>query len=362
MILLMCILLPSCVLAADGDDKGDEAQSLTPVRISIPDFKKVTKWSTFDSHFFPESQQKYALTLDLKDTEGLSLFDFNELLCRVAKNERISRLIGYVELLEGTSFRFNKIKPGLSTLIQQNPDIAVKYVHTGIQTPATPKKTLRSIASTSGSSFTNPSAGVFVLVPKGKTETAELIKTEFSKTIKGYEVKTELESLEAAFLSVEHRNGLGNWPPFEITEKDQIIELHSSEIATYRSTSSKPPTLISVTGMRDHYFRDLRELCDAYTSIKALRIVDSTMEVGDLDELLPLIGTRLKMIDVSSAFSQLDNDKVLPAVQDYLKGKAREDLLEYFAFNPLSPRNPPTQKLMDIINEYAAIIKSGGNE
>lgn len=366
-IFLLSIFTCCSTLSAQGcnDEKSDTSYKKIHIHLHPSSLNQVTKWDNVDT-LFPglnsEQRYKYIVAIDLKNTETLFLYSLNKLLCCLTKKQKIVSRIVMLTIKNGTSFRFNKIREGLVNLAQINPDMELEYIHSGVQTPASPQKALRSLADERQTYLRED--GVYFRLPPRKEHIDKKFFSQFEKEERHYDENQRVQLLKKAFLDVVDRNSFGDWPPFNLTKSDQIIEVYGEDLSTFKLVSAEKPIFAIISGMRKFYMKDLCHLCDAYSSIKGLKFLDSAMNVSDLEDILPYIGMggQLLMVDVSEAFEELGNDDVYKSVFKYLKKEEKEDLINFFSFYEFSVNSTKHQKLMTTINEYVNFLRFGDDE
>jgi hypothetical protein len=359
--IFLSIFVHSTVLGAEGNkfDVENDVPLIQQVTISRPQSGEISTWSEKIDTFFPDTRQEYHIVMDLSSLETLALCNLNKFFLQLSTKKPVISQISQITLTNGTSFRFNKIKEGLITMLKQNSQMAVEYLHKGIQTPASPAKALKSVANVRGCTLQNPSAGHFILKPdESDGEQIEaVVNGTLSPRIQNYEKDIKIESLETQFSSIDDQGCFATWPPFGINQKDQILELYCGEIPNFKAGEGINPVFLILSGMGRYNIGDLYNLCVAYPSIKALQFVNSALKPKDLESLLPLIGKQLLMLEVSGAFGKYDKGKAWAKLEQFLKTNNNDSLIRHFSLKELTVKLEPHQEAMSLISDYVKIIK-----
>lgn len=366
-------------------------------------------WANDVKRFFPQADSQktfYTVAVNLEDFSGVSLNNITNFLVALANTPDVNKYTPVLHLESGTSYKFNKIFPGIKEFFQKTPRARVIYCHTGVQEPKSvrkglnslaPLKELREISSYTMKELFKMMKSLSIESKKELQKDSQVasfseqsaddqeegegpIKTEEPVTF--LQTAIQYEELGQEILKLQSKwTALGGdfWPPLGVENLDQVQSIGG--IASLRDVlnDSSKPIVLEVAGLFAGDAWELLKLCRKKPSIRCVIVQDSACVPEDfkgfyttgtaLEEKAPgVLGEdKIRFLNVQTAFNTGEGQ--ITDLYDYFARKHSKNSLDYFVqfdpyslnftdFQTLTPGAQKTHRLFWVLSAYLNLLRS----
>lgn len=312
-------------------------EELKDVRLDAPLAKRIPtfKWSTVIDEIVPS--EPYRLTIDPKDITGQNLDYISFFLKVLSKKPTVS--CQEVSIINGTSFKFNRLISGAEQLFGHPTVRTFSYTHSGKANPATPSKVFQRLASPAENILLKRDGNLFVLTkePPFDDDAASVASSveKLGSCIREQEDDDKKQKLVNQWNEQEYD------PSFCFPEKispDGFLECHIEELQRHRDQESfndHPYLYVALSGVSGEDTLQIVEMCRKNTHIRYVSIVDSSVSIEDLKPLFSLLeGGSLRLIDVCSALQYEKAADSYKNLEEFLEKNNKQNLLARFIWLP----------------------------
>lgn len=347
----------------------------------------------------------YKVIINLEDFSSGSLNNIANFLVSLATTKTIDAPVLVLE--NGTSYKFNKIFPGIQKFFQETPKAQVIYTQGGLQTPKAAREGLSSLSSLKEFSFREmdkltkqmkrltinslsmleDGTNIFSFsewdsesdledqkgaVPKKyTTEPVVFLRT----AVQYKELEQEIEELKLKWDTL----GRKEWPPLGVKKLNQVRSICGVSALCELFDDSSKPIILEVEGLFEGEARKLADLCHQKPSIQCVVVQNSACNPKDFKgfhitndnfekKTSDLLGEdKIRFVNVQTAF-KMERDSITNLC-DYFERKHQKDSLNYFvelspspsddsAFQKLTPDAQKTHQLFWVLSDYLELLRS----
>lgn len=369
---------------------------------------------------FPDSsssdaQKKYKLTIDLKGVDAGSLVNISIFLSELSQLSPASQppyqtcqlFVPLLVLENSTSFKFNKIFPGITDFFNRTPEVEIQYSQLEPRFPRAAQKGFSTLEAMQKLPSYQPlgspdplqklTEGVERLTLKAPSLPLTLAKplspkfleiisrknegpaarekltdfpAEMLKRVVNYEEVTELKEQWEEFAE--------EWPPLGVVRKEQIHEIYIDNFGAFSGkTDLTSVVVLEVSGLLNdnRQAQKVIDFCWQTPSIRCVRIRDSMCILPNLEGFFQsrkekdgkettLLGKeKIRFLDIETA---IDADARPIDLPQYFKNKKQENFLDFLiwdsSFSPVSPSFSPESKRnhqrFDAFLDYLNLLRS----
>lgn len=300
--------------------------------------RPICSWPEKATSFFPDCDKTYQIRLDLKGFDTGHLLYLSAFLEKISNDSDLKKRVALLILTNGTSYKFNKLFPGIKSFFDNIEKAEIFYAHSGDQKPTSPATNLHSL---SPETFEN----IFEKISKNSkdsvssdfsTNTSMVKIGKYASKISKSKSPQILKDLIQKGTFQEYRDDLERrWK--EVGERKADLFLGLKKYSQYKKihydslsdTIETPENIIflEVGGMRYGGGKTLVEFCQKLPHLRAIRICNSYSSPDDLIELCQAKITRasshMASQDISeSSQAEFDDENLdLESTQALLSNK-----------------------------------------
>jgi len=320
------------------------------------------------------NNKKYKITVDLQNLSGGLLGNLSNLLKKLASSV-VKSYTPFLILENGTSYKFNKIFPGIKFFFENIPDAEIRYQHTGIQSPIAAATQLNSLAHIQEILDQPPdySSGLFQKINDNlkrltisesnskKSISPRFLEissdgNNFSKNTESPEKMLQIivncEELDQQIKIIKQKwKGLNmpEWPPLGLKIFSQFESINASKLNVYlKEKLIKDIVALEISGLLNDDLQKTIDFCELNPSIRCIILKNSNCFPQDFLNFTSITNTnddesntllkvdRINFIDVTTAFSSNGTANDLEKVFTH-QGQA--SYFKYFIYFPASLQN-----------------------